>query len=353
MSGSPRVPGPRSRGSFPSTAITLALVLAMPASTGCLSFHEGPLPGEPKNATFAKIDGARIRYYDSEKDEASHTKPPVVLVHGFASSLDVWATVVPTLKTTHRVVSLDLKGFGWSDRPEGDYSPQAEANIVLGLMSQLGIAKASIVGHSWGTGVSLAAIIRAPERFEKVALYDAWAFEEQQVTFFQWSRAPGVGEALFGIYYNQRAEDCLPLAFYDKKFVTEELIEVAQSHLDKPGTTAAHLAAVRGQRYTELEKHYREVKQKTLLLYGREDNVTTVGFGERLLRELPNSRMVVYPRCGHFPMLEAAAASTRDLHAFLLEDSATATVSPAPMPVNPPVSTPKDSHEAPKEEKAP
>jgi len=329
----------------------LGVALAAPTITGCLSFHEGPLPGEPKNATFAKIDGARIRYYDSEKDEGAHTKPPVVLVHGFASSLDVWATVTPTLKTTHRVVSLDLKGFGWSDRPEGDYSPQAEANIVLGLMSQLGIAKASIVGHSWGTGVSLAAVLRAPERFDKVALYDAWAYEEQQVTFFQWSRAPGVGEALFGIYYNQRAEDRLPLAFFDKKYVTEELIEVAQSHLDKPGTTAAHLAAVRGQRYTELEKRYREVKQKTLLLYGREDNVTTVGFGERLLRELPNARLVVYPRCGHFPMIEAAATSTRDLHTFLLEDAPAPASAPAP--VNPPPAA-KDPHEGPaKDEKAP
>ena len=103
---------------------TLAILLALPLLEGCFTFHEGPLPGEPKNATYTKIEGARIRYMDSEKDETEHKKPPVVLVHGFASSLDVWATVVPTLKTTHRVVSLDLKGFGWSDRPEGDYSPR-------------------------------------------------------------------------------------------------------------------------------------------------------------------------------------------------------------------------------------
>ena len=119
---------------------TLAILLALPLLEGCFTFHEGPLPGEPKNATYTKIEGARIRYMDSEKDETEHKKPPVVLVHGFASSLDVWATVVPTLKTTHRVVSLDLKGFGWSDRPEGDYSPTAEARIVLGLMTQLGLS---------------------------------------------------------------------------------------------------------------------------------------------------------------------------------------------------------------------
>lgn len=300
---------------------SLALILAMPLLEGCFSFHEGPLPGEPRNATFAKVEGVRVRYIDTEKDEAEHKKPPVVLVHGFASSLDVWATVVPTLRSTHRVVALDLKGFGWSERPEGDYSPTAEARIVLGLMSQLGIAKAAVVGHSWGTSVTLATALLAPERVERIALYGAWVYEEQQPLFFQWSRAPGVGEALFGLYYNQRVEDRLGLAFFDQKYVTEELLEVASSHLEKPGTTAAHLAAVRGQRYTGMEERYKTIRQKTLLLYGREDGITLTKYGERLSRELPSSRMVVYPRCGHFPMLEAATASTRDLHAFLLEDA--------------------------------
>jgi pimeloyl-ACP methyl ester carboxylesterase len=328
---------------------TLALLLALPLLEGCFSFHEGPLPGEPKNASYTKIEGARIRYMDSEKDETEHKKPPVVLVHGFASSLDVWATVVPTLKTTHRVVSLDLKGFGWSDRPEGDYSPTAEARIVLGLMTQLGIAKAAVVGHSWGTSVTLATALLAPERVERIALYDAWVYEEQQPLFFQWSRAPGVGEALFGLYYNQRAEDRLALAFYDNKYVTEGLIEIAYSHLDKPGTMAAHLAAVRGQRYAEIEQRYKTIRQKTLLLYGREDGVTLTKYGERLLRELPTSRMVVYPNCGHFPMLEAASASTRDLHGFLLEDM------PKPEAVaklEPQNGSPASSP-APKDEKAP
>jgi pimeloyl-ACP methyl ester carboxylesterase len=215
-------------------------------------------------------------------------------------------------------------------------------------MTQLGIAKAAVVGHSWGTSVTLATALLAPERVERIALYDAWVYEEQQPLFFQWSRAPGVGEALFGLYYNQRAEDRLALAFYDNKYVTEGLIEIAYSHLDKPGTMAAHLAAVRGQRYAEIEQRYKTIRQKTLLLYGREDGVTLTKYGERLLRELPTSRMVVYPNCGHFPMLEAASASTRDLHGFLLEDmpkpEAVAKLEPNMSPASSP---------APKDEKAP
>ena len=59
------------------------------------------------------------------------------------------------------------------------------------------------------------------------------------------------------------------------------------------------------------------VRCPTLLLWGREDLVTPVAIGEKLVRQLPNARLNVYPRCGHFPMLEAVSESTRDLNAFL------------------------------------
>ena len=91
--------------------------------TGCLSFHAGPLPGAPQNATYADVDGVRLRFHD--KGEG----PAVVMLHGFASSLETWDTVAPKLEKTHRVLSLDLKGFGWSARPEGDYSPAAQAKL--------------------------------------------------------------------------------------------------------------------------------------------------------------------------------------------------------------------------------
>jgi pimeloyl-ACP methyl ester carboxylesterase len=281
------------------------------------------MPGEPKNATFANVEGARIRYVDTGGD-----KPAVVLIHGFASALDAWATVVPELSKTHRVLALDLKGFGWSDRPEGDYSPEAEAKIVLALMSQRNIESAAMVGHSWGASVALAVTMQAPARVSRIALYDAWVYEAQLPAFFHWSRADFFGEALFGLYYKERPGEKMALAFYDQKYVTEDLIDAVEGALDRPGTVAAALAAVRGQRYAAVEANYRKIQQKTLLLWGREDVVAQLAYGERLTRDLPSSRLIVYPRCGHFPMIEAKDESNRDLVAFLSEDVAQASTMP-------------------------
>ncbi|MEO7111443.1 MAG: alpha/beta fold hydrolase, partial [Polyangiaceae bacterium] len=122
--------------------------------------------------------------------------------------------------------------------------------------------------------------------------------------------------------YKERPAEKMALAFYDQKYVTEDLIDAVEGALDRPGTVAAALAAVRGQRYAAVEANYRKIQQKTLLLWGREDVVAQLSYGERLTRDLPSSRLIVYPRCGHFPMIEAKDESNRDLIAFLSETTA-------------------------------
>ena len=79
----------------------------------------------------------------------------------------------------------------------------------------------------------------------------------------------------------------------------------------------AALAAVRGEGFEALEQRYRQIRQPTLLLWGREDAVSAPHIAERLVRDLPNARLQWFARCGHFPMLEAAAASDDAVIGFL------------------------------------
>ena len=290
------------------TGLGILLLLA----SGCLSHHQGPLDGEPAEATYAELEETRIRYIDTGTDN-----PPVVLIHGFASSLNAWDSVVPALETNHRVIALDLKGFGWSGRPEGDYSPKAQAEIVFALMDQLGIERASIVAHSWGSSIALQMALDSPDRIERIALYDAWVYAEQLPTFFVWARAPVIGELLFAMFYKERPDEKIESAFYDPEILDQKFVEHVEEMLSRPGTSAAALAAVRGQKYENVQTRYATIQKPVLLLWGREDVVTTLDMGERLVRQLPDARMVVYPRCGHFPMIEAAEASNRDLVDFL------------------------------------
>lgn len=312
----------------------VALVAVALAVAACPSFHAGPLPGAPADATFADVDGVHLHY------RAVGSGPTVVMIHGYGASLDLWRPVQDALAAHHRVIAVDLKGFGWSSRPPGDYSPEAEAALVWKLLDQLAVDQVSIVGHSWGSSVSLAMVLAQPQRVRRVALYAAYVFDEQKPSFFRWAGLDGVGEALFAINYRENVEERVGLAYHDPRFITQARVDHVLAELDRPGTTAAALAAARDQHLTRLERRYREIAQPTLLLWGDDDLVTPLRFGQRLANVLPDAQLRVYPACGHIPMVEAATATTRDLIAFLAADR-------TPAHDEAPVAPPAPTEEAP------
>ncbi|MBL0215981.1 MAG: alpha/beta fold hydrolase [Myxococcales bacterium] len=303
------------------TALLLALLLA-----GCPRFHSGALPGAPADATFVDVDGIHVRYREAGSG------PAVVLIHGFSASSDSWLSVIPSLAVGHRVIAIDLKGFGWTSRPDGDYSPAAQAKLAWAVLDKLGVEDVAIVGHSWGSSVALEMATAHQDRVRRVALYDAYVYDDQVPSFFRWAEKPGLGDALFGLYYTERMEDRVPLAYYDDRWVTQARVDHVESELDRPGTTAAALAAARHHHFGKLHEALRAFTRPVLLLWGENDEVTPLRFGQRLAAELADAELKVYPRCGHLPMVEAHNPSTRDLVAFLAKDSTSDTTTPAPTP---------------------
>ena len=115
---------------------------------------------------FATVDGLRVRYVEQGSG------PAVVLLHGFASSIYTWKDVLPALARTGRVVALDFPGFGGSDRPP-DLSFDMFPGVVLGLLDQLGIREAALVGNSMGGAVAVVIAARQPQRVSRLVLIDA------------------------------------------------------------------------------------------------------------------------------------------------------------------------------------
>lgn len=95
---------------------------------------------------FVEVDGQRIYVRDEGGGE------PLLLLHGFFASSYSFREIIPDLARRHRVVSIDLNGFGFTERPLnlGDYLPDSQVITIMRVMSQLGIEKFSLVGHSYG-----------------------------------------------------------------------------------------------------------------------------------------------------------------------------------------------------------
>ncbi len=124
---------------------------------------------------FLDLSGARVYYYAAGTRGAG---VPIVLIHGFPTSGHLWAEVVPLLPAGHRVVVLDLLGFGRSDPPgRGDVSIGGHADRVIELFDVLGIKRACVVGHDTGGGIAQSIALRHAGRVSHLALVDSVAFD--------------------------------------------------------------------------------------------------------------------------------------------------------------------------------
>ena len=289
----------------------LALLAAL---CGCVHFQEGPVDyGKPANE-FVQVHERRMHVID--RGQGPHT---VLLIHGYGASKSSWEELIERLAPSMRVIAPDLPGFGYSDRYAGDYSPEALADDLAALLDARGVGKASIVGHSWGASIALAFALRHPDRLERLVLMSAWCYTDQLTPFFDWVQVPGLGEMIMTLFYPARTGDKLALNFaHPEKFVTAERVEKVEANLARPGSLATLLAAARGMsHFAELETQYPKIEIATLLVWGREDRVALLPFGERLQRELPNARLVVIGDCGHVPEIECPAPTAHAIGDFL------------------------------------
>lgn len=116
--------------------------------------------------------GTKISYTDQGEGEV------LILLHGFCGSSSYWEEVVPELTRQYRCIVPDLRGHGATDAPEGHYTIEQMGNDVLGLMDELHIEKAVLLGHSMGGYVTLAIAEQHPERLQAFGLVHSTAYPD-------------------------------------------------------------------------------------------------------------------------------------------------------------------------------
>lgn len=117
-----------------------------------------------KNVTLGEL---RFHY----RDWGGHGWP-LLLVHGLASTSHIWDLVAPLLVDDARVIALDLRGHGQSDKPDGDYGFKAVVSDVLGILEEVQMERPVVVGHSWGAMVGLWMAANRPDEVSGLVMVD-------------------------------------------------------------------------------------------------------------------------------------------------------------------------------------
>ena len=286
------------RGARLATAAVAALALLTTAAGA------QDAPPAPSHAV-AEANGVRLHHLVAGPEDG----PPVLLLHGWPLTSHEWRLVIPALaEAGHRVVAPDLRGVGYSEKPQGGHDKATMAEDVHALMAGLGHERYAAVGHDIGMMVAYALAAQRPEAVERLVLMEAplpgtstWP-EMSGIWHFGFHQAPGVAEMLVA----DQVADYLRLFFHSEyvanhgAFGPEEVAHYAGAYA-LPG--ALHGGFEWYRAFPEDEETFAEWLQTPLPM-----PVLAIGGGESLgdavpetVREVgPDVQGTVLDGCGHF-----------------------------------------------------
>ena len=274
----------------------------------------------PPVGEFASIDGVRIHYTDRGAG------PAVVLIHGASTSLlDFDASIVKPLSQSHRVITVDRPGHGYSERPMGNWpDPAKQARLIHLLLRELGVDAPVLVGHSWSGSVVLAYLLAYPESAAGgvllaggshsweggVAWYNDLAGVPVLGGLFAWTFTYPVGQfAADAAIDRVFAPNPVPRDYRDRTGIELSLRPSAFIANAEDIRLLSDFLAIQSRRYPEIQ-------HPLLLLTGAEDDIVpSWNHADRLQRQVNQIERIDLENTGHAlhharPEQVAAAIST-------------------------------------------
>lgn len=159
-------------------------------------------PPHIDGVTHHTVEARGIQFHYAE---AGSGEDVVLCLHGWPQHWYEWRRLMPALAARHRVLALDLRGFGWSEAPKDGYEKENMADDVLAVLDELGIDRVKLVGHDWGGWIGFLLALRAPQRIDRylaLNILPPWTTMRSMAPhlwrfWYQWLvLSPGIGYRL-------------------------------------------------------------------------------------------------------------------------------------------------------------
>jgi len=270
------------------------------------------------------VRGSEIEYVDfGEGDEA------ILFIHGLGAAWQTWLENLPFFSRTHRVIALDLPGFGRSEMPPDTISIEFFGEVLVEFCAALGLDGVTVVGNSMGGFIGAELAIRAPERVERLVLVSAAVFWQEYrrakplMTAAKFSEA-GIGVALAAGQKRMTSSSrprarAIALGFggfrYPHLLDPRLQIEILRTCR----RTAGFVPALHSLGSYPLRDELPRISCPTLVVWGTEDTLVSVRHAHDIADLIPSARKVIYERTGHVAMIERPDRFNRDLAEFMAE----------------------------------
>ncbi|VEP13555.1 putative hydrolase or acyltransferase of alpha/beta superfamily [Hyella patelloides LEGE 07179] len=241
---------------------------------------------------------------------------PIILLHGFDSSLLEFRRLIPLLAAQQETWAVDLLGFGFSDRISQIPYGAEEIKTHLHYFWKSCIRQPVIlVGASMGGAAAIDFSLSYPEAVEKLVLLDSAGLAKQ----------PIVGKFMFPpldywateFLRNPKVrQNISKAAYYDKTFNSLDAQTCAALHLKCSNWNQALIAFTKSGGYGSFAQEIRNITQETLILWGRKDQILGIKDAGKFAKLIPHNKLVWIENCGHVPHLEKAQLTAQEILSF-------------------------------------
>ena len=283
------------------------------------------LPHYPDDVQTTPVDGREIAFVDRGEGE------PVLFVHGLGSNLSLWREALDAFDGSHRVLALDLPGYGLSGKDDVPGTMSFFAEVVTGFLDERGLDTVTVVGVSMGGQVGLTLALQSPERVRRLALVSPAGIEsftsEEAEALKNATTAKGIVNTT-----DEQVRQNTALNFAEWSDEHAWLIEQRHALSERDDFEAyatANARSVAGMLEGKVRDRLGEIEVPTLVLFGAGDklipnqylheNMTTADVADRARTALPNATVHLVADAGHLLMLERPAVFREHLRSFLAE----------------------------------
>lgn len=245
------------------------------------------------------------------------TGSPILLIHGFDSSVLEFRRLQPLLAPHHAVWNLDLLGFGFTDRPaDVPFTPDAIKTHLYYTWKTLIGEPVVLVGASMGGAAAIDFALTYPDAVKQLVLLDSAGFAKgPDISKFM---LPGLGYLAAEFLRRPGVRRKVSLqAYADPSFVTADAELCAALHLTLPRWRDAIIAFTKSGGYNFLSNQIAQITQPTLILWGDSDRILGTADAEKFKAAIAHSQLVWVPNCGHVPHLEKPEITAEAILSFI------------------------------------
>lgn len=261
-----------------------------------------------------EIDGTTLHV----RDAGGPGGQAVVMIHGFASSLQTWDGWAEALSARHRILRLDLPGSGLSlPDPTGDYSDERSISLLRALLDAKGIKEAVFVGNSIGGRIAWTFAVRNPGRVSALVLVSPDGFASEGFEYGVPADVPDALALMRFILPRWFLRSGLEDSYGDPARLSEETVDRYYDLVRAPGARTALVERLRQTVLNDPRPLLPGIEVPVLLMWGKKDALIPVQNAQDYLSLLPDARLVTFDDLGHVPQEEAPERSVGPVSDFL------------------------------------